>query len=143
MIAADFFSEAARFWAKVDRTGECWNWLGEKNNHGYGRFAFWQDGRRERVLAHRMALALTGTPLAPDMVSRHTCDNPACVRPDHIVGGTQAENVSDAAERGRLDLHGLTAEIFKVCRTCGVAFRGRPNRRYCDEHQPGRRKDAS
>lgn len=38
---------------------------------------------------------------ASEIVARHTCDNPRCVNPDHLVPGTRADNNKDRAERGR------------------------------------------
>lgn len=38
---------------------------------------------------------------AKGLVVRHRCDNPNCVRPDHLELGTQKENLGDAAARGR------------------------------------------
>lgn len=35
------------------------------------------------------------------IVSRHTCDNKHCVNPDHIIAGTDRDNVNDAIERKR------------------------------------------
>lgn len=35
------------------------------------------------------------------MVARHTCDNRKCINPNHILIGTQPDNVKDALERGR------------------------------------------
>jgi hypothetical protein len=35
------------------------------------------------------------------MVSRHTCDNTWCIRPDHIIIGTQSDNIRDRVERCR------------------------------------------
>jgi hypothetical protein len=51
-------------------------------------------------------------------VVRHTCDNPSCINPDHLILGTQADNVADREARGRRkDINGeqigtarLTAE---------------------------------
>lgn len=36
------------------------------------------------------------------MVIRHTCDNRACIAESHLLAGTQADNVRDTVERGRL-----------------------------------------
>jgi hypothetical protein len=33
--------------------------------------------------------------------TRHTCDNHWCINPDHILGGTQKDNIQDMWERGR------------------------------------------
>lgn len=130
-------SEAARFWSKVVKTESgCWLWAGQKNNKGYGRYEFWHDGSRQRVLAHRLACALVGAPIPAELVARHICDTPACVRPDHIDRGTQAENIGDAVRRERMDTTGLTRDVMRVCNSCGVTFTGQPNRRYCDAHRP-------
>jgi hypothetical protein len=55
------------------------------------------------VGAHRVAWALAHPddpfPVAP--LTRHTCDDPPCVNPDHLEPGTYADNLLDAIERGR------------------------------------------
>ena len=83
-----------RFWDKVDKSGDCWEWRAGKEGD-YGRF--W-DGSR-MVLAHRFAFELAHGYL-PEVV-RHRCDNPGCVRPSHLMGGTQADNIRDCIDRGR------------------------------------------
>lgn len=40
-------------------------------------------------------------PIPTGKILRHTCDTPACVRPDHLIPGTQAENSQDMKSRGR------------------------------------------
>ena len=79
---------AARFWSKVDRGGDCWEWAGRKPD-GYGRFAIdsWP------FLAHRIAYELAIGDIPPGLVLDHLCRNPACVRPEHLEPVTQAENV--------------------------------------------------
>lgn len=61
---------------------------------------------------HRLALADklgVGIESLRGLVARHTCDNPRCVNPDHLVEGTQKDNIGDAVQRGRL-----------VARTTGI-----------------------
>lgn len=107
MKPTDFVANVSRFWAKVDRSGECWAWTGETNNQGYGRFVFWHEGERKRVFAHRMSLVLAGVDLADSEVVMHSCDTPPCVNPAHLSIGTQTDNMRDALAKGRLDLSGL------------------------------------
>lgn len=70
----------ARFWAKVDATGDCWIWNGYTNQNGYGRFSV--DGRM--IVAHRVAYtALVGA--VPDgLCLDHLCRVRHCVNPDHL-----------------------------------------------------------
>lgn len=37
-------------------------------------------------------------------VVRHTCDNPRCINPEHLIIGTLTDNMQDKVERGRTDL---------------------------------------
>ena len=67
---------------------------------GYG--ATYRDGKV--VKAHRVALVdHLGITLADivGQVVRHSCDNPACVNPEHLSLGTQRDNVDDMLRRGR------------------------------------------
>lgn len=52
------------------------------------------------VLAHRFAYELW-VELIPDGMLVHHCDNPACVRPDHLYLGTNQDNTNDMIRRGR------------------------------------------
>lgn len=86
-----------RFWSHVDRSGECWLWTARRSRQGYGHFQV--DGCPRQ--AHRVAFWLTYGHAPDGLVVRHTCDERACVRPDHLVLGTQADNCRDAVERRR------------------------------------------
>jgi len=49
-----------------------------------------------------------GSPPIPDgHVVRHRCDNPPCINPEHLITGTQGQNIQDMIDRGRhLNLFG-------------------------------------
>jgi hypothetical protein len=85
-----------RFWDKVNKTDDCWIWTGSIDRCGYGHIRvedkIWQ--------AHRYSLVLHGRDPA-GYVAMHSCDNPACVNPDHLSLGTQADNMRDMHNKGR------------------------------------------
>lgn len=87
----------ARFWAKVDRSGECWTWTGYIQTNGYAKFHL--DGRPR--WAHRVAWLLTHGPVPEGLLVCHHCDNPRCVRPDHLFLGTVQDNALDMVHKGR------------------------------------------
>ena len=92
----------ARFWPKVDIRGpaECWPWKRMPDRYGYGRFRL---NPRKDLKAHRLAFELVHG--YPPRVGRHSCDNPICCNPLHIIDGTVANNNADMVARGR-HVHG-------------------------------------
>lgn len=88
--------QESRFWVKVDKTNACWYWTGAKNNRGYGNVRI----ASKYLLAHRVSYAIAyGIP--DDMNVLHKCDNPACVRPNHLFLGTHQDNMDDMVAKGR------------------------------------------
>lgn len=86
-----------RFWSNVKRRGpdECWEWQGLCQDNGYG--IVHHGGHR---LAHRLAYKYTkGDPTG--LVVRHSCDNPPCCNPKHLLLGTHLDNAMDKVSRGR------------------------------------------
>lgn len=92
------YTPAARFWSKVARDAECWEWRGGRMKKGYGVFAI-ADG--VFIGAHRAAWILTHGPLPPGAFVCHACDNPQCVRPSHLFVGSALLNVRDMDAKGR------------------------------------------
>jgi HNH endonuclease len=107
-------AEIARFYSKLVTTGCGVRWAGPVNDHGYGRFEIYRNGKRVRILAHRLMFKLTFGTDPDNEVIRHGCDTPACCTPDCFTPGTQLENVHDAIDRGRFNGGGLAlAAVYR------------------------------
>jgi len=103
-----------RFWSKVDKRGPvpahrqelgpCWLWTAGgnrrpgSNENGYG--AFWLKELRQNISAHRMSWILAHADPG-EMLVLHKCDNPRCVRPEHLFIGTQQDNIDDKVQKSR------------------------------------------
>lgn len=97
MTAAEYdAANAERFWRLVDMGAECWIWRGAKRSNGYGVVG-WQCKHRP---AHRVAYRLTHGSEPNGLEVIHRCDNPSCVRPDHLRAGTHADNMMDVSRHG-------------------------------------------
>jgi hypothetical protein len=67
---------------------------------GYGQIGVGGNHGR-RLLAHRVAWILTFGPIPDGLWVLHSCDNPPCVRPDHLFLGTALANSEDRDAKGR------------------------------------------
>jgi hypothetical protein len=90
---------ADRFWEKVDKAGECWEWTAARNPLGYGLIGI--SAARRCGLAHRVSWELNFGPIPAGLLVCHRCDNPSCVRPAHLFLGTHRDNHMDKINKGR------------------------------------------
>lgn len=81
----------------------CLEWQGCLNSAGYGTIGIGSrtDGTRKTMLVHRLSYILFVGLLSNDLSVLHHCDNPPCLRPEHLFKGTIAENVLDMMRKGR------------------------------------------
>lgn len=137
----DMATVAVRFWSKVEKSDGCWEWAAARDPVcGYGWFRL--NGRMWR--ASQISILLT-TGKWPSGCACHRCDNPPCVRPEHLYDGTHEQNMGNMVSRGRFArvlsddhvrrihamastgaVHREIAEEFSVSReTVGKIARGR------------------
>lgn len=79
----------------------CFIWDGWKDSEGYGNISV--EGVTTRV--HRLVYERCVGVLSTGEVVRHSCDNPSCIHPLHLLKGKQADNIADKVRRGRQARH--------------------------------------
>lgn len=145
----------------------CWLWTGayrpNKKYPDHSRPVLNAGGKDRRILiAARVSWTLHKETPIGSLHVLHSCDNAACVNPEHLWLGTHQDNMLDAKTKGRmyngyhklcLHLHEYTPEntrlrtsrgkIVQVCLTCEAAslarseFDGR-----ADKHRTRQRNNA-
>lgn len=93
------------FWSQVKKTAGCWIWTGYIRKAGYGAFMYagiYQAAHRYSYELHHGPIEghVPGHPELELCVCHH-CDNPSCVRPDHLFLGRDKENHEDMVRKGR------------------------------------------
>ena len=75
----------------------CWIWMRSGLKEGYGRIKI----NRKNILAHRYSYERFIGLIPNGMLVCHSCDEPACVNPNHLFLGTDMTNTIDKVKKGR------------------------------------------
>lgn len=136
---------AKKFAGKHTKGSGCWEWTGQIGKRGYGMLSVPRRYGTRNQYAHRVSWLLHHGPIPEGLSVLHRCDNPKCIRPDHLFLGTQGTNVRDCVAKGRQrnqntgrthcrQGHELTPENtrleggrFRRCLTCQKSYREERN----------------
>ena len=90
-------SDLQNFWSKVKKTGTCWLWQGKTVEFGYGIYFY----NNTHWKTHRLSWTLHFGKIPEGKRVLHECDVPACLNPDHLHLGDDADNRAEMISRGR------------------------------------------
>lgn len=91
-----------RFFDKVNKTDECWEWKAFCWKSGYGCFSI---NHKDNQRAHRVSYEIYHKKkIITGMYILHSCNNRKCVNPLHLREGTHQDNMNDRtiANRGAI-----------------------------------------
>lgn len=87
----------------------CWLWTGavvsagrQSQRHLYGVIGGMRERGTKQLLTHRAAWIVFRGEIPAGLHVLHSCDVPLCCNPNHLFLGTHADNMADAASKGRL-----------------------------------------
>jgi len=104
--------EIARFWSKVDKSGECWIWTASLGGSGYGQIGFLRDGRTRNIRSNRMAYEIGIGPIPDGMLVDHTCFVKRCCNPEHLRLATQKQNMENRPGPNKNSSSGIRGVSF-------------------------------
>ena len=87
------------FWSRVRKSSKCWEYKSPRSgsSQDYPQIRY---GGKYWVVS-RLSWFLSFGEIPEGMFICHHCDNPKCVRPDHLFVGTADDNNKDKAKKGR------------------------------------------
>ena len=88
---------AARLFARSKQEGECLVWTGARKRGGYGEIKI----NYRPASTHRIAWEVANGPIPKGLHVLHSCDNPPCIRHEHLFIGTNNDNIKDKLRKGR------------------------------------------
>ena len=105
-----------RFFQKVDKSGnekfpDCWIWDGGRTSKNYGSFCYYT--KKPAIGAHVSSYLFHKGEIPDGQIVRHKCNNPPCVNPEHLILGSNSDNMKDMFESDR---HGWTNRERTHCR---------------------------
>jgi hypothetical protein len=106
------------FWNKVNKTDSCWLWTANTCRDGYGNIT----ANKIQYKAHRYSLLIHGVAVPKGAIVIHSCDNPSCVRPDHLTVATQQDNMKDKVNKNR-QAKGETIGLSKLTESTVLEIR--------------------
>lgn len=104
----------------------CLEWQGARQPRGYGQVII--GGKAWLVHRYIVYCKITDVLernrfLVDNTVVRHSCDNPPCINWDHLIPGTQGENLQDAYDRGHRNAKGENNAFSKITGLTVIAIR--------------------
>jgi hypothetical protein len=118
-------SPEERFWSKVDKSADCWQWAASLEMHGYGQFKM--AGTMKK--AHRVSWEFVNGPIPTGMFLDHRCHNRSCVNPTHLRLVTPKGNIENhsgsAKANSKLGVRGVTWHKQKHCYVAQVRHNGK------------------
>ena len=100
--------------------GDCLIWTRCLNSDGYPRA--WINKNRNGKVHREVSFLFNG--YYPKVV-RHSCDEPRCINPEHLLGGNATNNMEDRSVRGRTFGHVSKDEAkqISILRERGMTYR--------------------
>ena len=84
---------------KINNKTECWEFQGSLSETGYSKV---RDSQKDKMVrGHRVVWEYHNGPIPNGMCVLHKCDNPSCVKLEHLFLGTQKDNMRDMISKGR------------------------------------------